>query len=414
MIRRFLLLGLAVYLSTVLQAADWTRFRGPNGSGASQDDLPSEWKESDYAWKVAIPGDGHSSPIVSKGKIFLQSASSDGQKRNLICFDATTGKILWNKDVPAKPIPKEQKIHPKSSSCSSTPAADGERVFTVFWDGKGLELIAWDYDGKKLWNKELGSFASEHGAGLSPVTYSGKVYVNLDQDKKAEVIAFDAKTGDEKWRQKRQPLRACYSCPTFIEGPGEPQMLVANTSGITSYNPDTGKEKWHWDWVFTGKKGGLRNVGGPVLHDGVCYAISGDGGGDRHMVAVTTDGTKKLLWEQKKGTPYVPSPIALGKYLFWVTDKEGTVVCVDAKTGKEAWSDRIGGGSQFFSSPVLAKDKIYAINEKGTVFVVKASGESFESLGKVELKESVIASPAIADGKLIIRGEKHLFCVGKK
>jgi outer membrane protein assembly factor BamB len=414
MARRFLLLGLVMALSSLAPAADWTRFRGPNGSGISTDALPSEWKESDYLWKVTIPGVGNSSPIVCQGKIFLQSATADGQQRRLICFDAKTGKVLWNKEVAARPIPKEQKIHPLNSTCSSTPATDGERVYTIFWDGRGLNLIAWDYEGKTLWNKELGTFASEHGAGLSPVVYGGKVYVNLDQDRKAEIIAFDAKTGEEKWRQKRQPLRACYTCPAILEGQGQTQLIVANTSGITSYHPDTGKENWHWEWVFTGKKGGLRNVGGPILHEGVVYALSGDGGGDRHMVAVTSDGNKKLLWEAKKGTPYVPSPIAMGNYLFWVTDKEGTAVCVDAKTGKELWAERLGGGGQFFSSPVLAKDKIYAINEKGTVFVFKASGDAFERLGKIDLKETVIATPAIADGKLIIRGEKHLYCVGKQ
>src|SRR5262245_14791532 len=169
--RRIALLSFLLAVPTLI-AADWDRFRGPAGLGTAGDKtIPVSFGPKDALWKTPIPGRGNSSPIVSKGKIFLQTASDDGSKRSLICVDATTGSVEWSKDVKGS----MGKIHNKNSMASSTPAADGERVYTVFWDGRRISLSAWDFTGKQLWNRDLGSYASQHGAGLSPMVVGDKV-----------------------------------------------------------------------------------------------------------------------------------------------------------------------------------------------------------------------------------------------
>jgi outer membrane protein assembly factor BamB len=410
MILRLLLL-LSVGTLTGL-ADDWTRFRGPNGFGVSDaKTVPVTFSEKSYLWKAPLPGNGCSSPIVSRGLAIVQASSDNGASRSLIAIDAATGKTKWSKEFPGKNV----KVHAKSSLASGTAAADGERIFVTIWDGKTVDLHAFDYRGNELWKKPLGAYESQHGAGLSPIVVNDKVILNLDQDGRAEVIAFGAKTGDVAWRKSRTAFRACYTTPYVREQSGKKEVIVASTAGVTAYDPKDGAEVWSWSWTFSAKMP-LRNVGGPVEHGGLIFAVAGDGGGDRHMVAIRPgDAEKKaeLVWEKKKGTPYVPMLLARDGHLFWVADKENVAVCVEAKTGKELWQERLGGGAQVFSSPVMIDGKIYSANEKGTVAVFGA-GPTFELFAKNELKEEVYASPAVADGKLFYRGSKHLICIGTK
>jgi outer membrane protein assembly factor BamB len=414
-----LILALCVPLLT---AADWTRFRGPQGFGTAADkNVPVSFGPSDVLWKTPLPGHAHSSPIVSKGKVFLQTASDDANKRALVCIDAASGNVEWTREVKGA----FAKTHPKNSLASCTPAADGERVYTVFWDGKRISLSAWDYAGKQLWNRDLGTYVSQHGPGLSPIVVGDKVILNVDQDGLAEVQAYDAKSGQPAWKKSRTAYRACYTTPFVLERDGRTEVIVSSTAGVTAYDPKDGAVTWNWTWVWKGTAkakagpgGPLRQVGGPIYHDGMIFAISGDGGGDRHMVAIKAgtsgDVTETaLLWERKKETAYVPMPLARGDYVFWVSDKENKAVCVEAKTGKEVWNERLGGSAEVTASPVLIDDKIYSVADDGKVYVFAAEPK-FDLLATNDLKEAVSASPAVADGKLYIRGANHLFCIGKK
>ena len=425
-LRRLAILALLITTPT-LSAADWPRFRGPAGLGTADDKgVPVAFAPENFLWKTPIPGKGNSSPIVSKGKVFLQTATESN--RSLVCIDAVTGKILWGKAV------RGAKAHTneKNSLASSTPTADGERVYLVFWDGKNQSLTAWDYDGKQLWDQDLGGFISQHGPGLSPIVVGDKVIVNVDQDGLAEVKAFDAKTGALAWTKSRTAYRASYTTPFVRERDGKTEVIVSSTAGITAYDPKDGAAMWNWTWVWKadpnapalkgkakgGPGGPLRHVAGPILHDGLIFAVSGDGGGDRHMVAIKADNSgdvtdTALVWEKKRGTSYVPMVLARGEHLFWVTDKENLAVCVEAKTGKEVWNVRLGGRAAVTASPVMIDGKIYSVCEDGTVYVFAAEKE-FDLLAKNELKEAVYASPAIADGRLYIRGTSHLFCIGAK
>lgn len=400
-----------------LGAANWERFRGPNGVGVVEDPgIPIQFTDKDFVWKTAIPGVGNGSPIVWGDKLFLQAASADGKSRMMICIGTKDGNILWNRILPGNTA----KTNARGSLASSTPATDGERVYAYFWDGKNIAVHAWDFSGNPLWKYDLGAWTGNHGPGASLVVYDGKVFLLDDQgtefgDKgaKSEVVAIDAKSGKLAWKMVRKPNRACYATPMIVQESTGPQLLIATTEGLAGYDPKDGKEIWHWDWKFD--RMALRTVGSPVIGSGLAFVGSGDGSGARHMVAVKLGGkgdiTKSgLAWEEKKSLPYVPSMLFHKDHLYTINDK-GIAGCYDAKSGKELWNQRIGAA--FTASPVLINGNIYAIGEDGSVVVIAAEPK-FKKLGESRLTEPVSASPAVADGRLYVRGKNTLYAIGKK
>jgi outer membrane protein assembly factor BamB len=245
------------------------------------------------------------------------------------------------------------------------------------------------------------------------MVHGGKVYLNNDQDGAAVLIALEARTGQVAWQVKRPAFRACYSTPFVREdAEGKPELVVASTAGISGYEPDTGREKWHWSWHFSNMP--LRTVGSPVYSQGIVFAASGDGSGERHMVAVRAGGkgdvtATNLVWQRKRDFPYVPTILAYDDYLFYVNDL-GVASCRRALTGATIWSHRLE--SSVTASPVIVDGKMYVITEEGDVFVI-AAASTYKQLAKNALGEGVYASPAVADQRLYIRGVKHLFCIGK-
>jgi outer membrane protein assembly factor BamB len=406
-----LVLGSWVVCCSGVNADSWSRFRGPNGTGIAADrDVPVKWNGADgVLWKKSIPGTGNSSPVIWGERLFLQSASSDGHERTLWCLAATDGKVIWSRAVPGA----KARTHAKNTLASSTPAVDGERVYALFWDGHDVSLTGFSMAGDLLWQRDLGSFTSQHGPGASPMVYKDKVILMNDQDGAAVLIALDARTGKPAWQAPRKAYRACYSTPFLLENPGDAvELIVASTGGITSYNPMTGKENWNYAWEFAGMP--LRTVASPIYHAGMIFANSGDGGGARHTLALKIDdreGPKKvsLAWEEKKTFPYVPTMLAYGDFLFYVNDS-GHAGCCVAATGKTVWLESLGGNMT--ASPVLIDGKIYAINENGTVYVY-AAADHYKLLAKNSIGESVLATPAVAENRLYIRGKDHLFCIGK-
>jgi outer membrane protein assembly factor BamB len=398
-------------LSGAAPAADWPRFRGPNGAGVTTDrDVPVKWSDKkNILWKADLPGTGNSSPIIWGDKLFVESASD--KQRLLLCVDVKNGEIIWQQAINGSTTKK----HPKNSFASSTPAADGERVYAAFWDGSNLFLAAYSFKGDPLWNKDLGEYDSQHGVGQSPIVWEDKVILVNDNDKAAAVLAFDAKTGKPAWRADRKSFRACYSTPLLHEKEkGVTELIVASTAGVTSYDPKDGSENWNWTWVFD--KAPLRTVSSPVLADGLVIAGGGEGpAGARHTVAVKLGGKgdvskTHLAWEQKSDFPYVPCLLVSGDYLYFVNDA-GFAQCRSLKDGDKVWSERLGGA--FSSSPILIDGKIYAINEDGVAYVFEASPK-YRLLAKNTLGEPVMATPAVADNKLYLRAQSHLYCIGSK
>lgn len=410
MLRVLLLLGFGIGCVWDATASNWPRFRGPNGTGVSQDkDVPVAWTDkSGLVWKTPIPGVGNSSPVVWGNQLFMQSADNKGKERLLLCLNTTNGKVQWSKSLPAA----FSKTHARNSLASSTPATDGERVYAMIWDGKDVFLYAFDMKGKQLWKYGMGSFKSQHGAGASPIVCQDKVILNNDQDGKAEVIAVDAKTGKFAWKVTREAYRTCYSTPFLLETKDKStQLIVLSTAGITSYDPQNGKQNWHWSFTFDGMA--LRTVGSPIYSDGMIFATGGDGSGLRHASAIKVGDkgdvtSTNLLWENKKTLPYVPTLLAQGEHIYFVNDL-GVAGCCEAKTGKIVWTERIGAMN---ASPVLINGNIYAASEDGYVYVFPAAPE-FKLLAKNSVGEPVVATPAVADNRLYIRGKTHLYCIGK-
>ncbi len=391
-------------------AGPWSRFRGPNGSGISTDkSIPVQWSEKDgFLWKTAIPGLGNSSPITWGNLVFVQSATPDGKERLLLCLDLIDGKILWSRSVSGA----KTGMHPKNTFASSTPATDGLRVYALFWDGKAQLLNAYDLQGNPQWTRNLGGFVSQHGAAASPIVYDNKVFLANDQDGVATLIALNASTGQVAWQAPRRAFRACYSTPFVLELPGRPpELIVSSTAGITSYDPRTGTPHWDYEWHFSGMA--LRTVGSPLYHDGLLIANSGDGGGARHTIAIRppeADGkAASLVWEKTRTFPYVPTMLIWGDHLYFVNDL-GLASCCEAKTGKEVWTQRLG--TAVCASPILIDGKIYSANEDGAIYVFAAE-LTFKLLAKNSLGEPVIATPAVAEHRLLVRGKNHLYCIGK-
>jgi outer membrane protein assembly factor BamB len=396
-------------------AADWTRFRGPNGTGIVDGVVPTEFTLTEnLAWKAKLPGVGHGSPIVLGDKLILQTSAADATTRTILCLSTQDGKELWAHTTAGKPA----HMHKKNNFGSPTPCSDGERIYATEWDGTQVNLTALDLNGKELWKKPLGEFANEHGFGHSPMVHDGTVYFNFDQQGEAALLAFDAKTGERKWIAKRQGYRACYTVPMVLERKGKPaEIIVGSTTTVDGYDPKSGKPNWTYtvQWEKGGKP--LRAIGQPMISDGHIVVCFGEGGSGRYMVAVKADGTGDVtatgkVWDLKKGTPYVPGAIVYQDHLYWVTD-DGIGTCAVANTGEIKWTERVlpKGAS---SSLLLVGDTLLILGEDGASAAFPARPTWAGEVKKSTVAEPVFATPAAANGKLYIRGRDHLFCIQRK
>ena len=400
-----------LFVTSVASAEDWPGWRGPRADGTVKDQgFPLTWNSKENVkWKLELPGTGHSSPVVSRGKVFVAGCVEADKTRVLYCADRATGKLLWTKSAVVSGLEFK---HSENSWASSTPATDGERVYITFFDKPQMRVFCFDFDGKLLWEKIPGEFHSVHGFCSPPVLYNDLVIVNGDQDapkdKGAYIVALDKKTGEEKWRADRPNKLRSYCPPVVVEADGKKQLVLTGSKCVASYSPDTGKQNWIIDGPTE------QFVSSMVMHDGVLLLTAGF---PQHWImAIKPDGTGNVtkthvLWSKKGEGGYVPSPVAHDGKLFLVDDS-GVASCWDVKTGKPFWKERLSG-KKHHASAVAADGRIYLTSSEGITFVLKA-GEEFELLAKNPLGEPVFASPAFSDGDIFIRGTKHLWCIGGK
>ena len=422
MTRRLLIavLSLAAFVSTGA-AADWLQFRGPNNNARSDDKgVPDKWSEKEnVVFKTKLPGLGTSSPITVGDAIFLTCYSGYGETvenpgdqkdllRHVVCLDRKTGVIRWTKEI--KPVLPESTYRAGNDSwhgyASSTPASDGQHLFVFF--GK-TGVFCFDLKGNQVWSKSVGTGTTGWGSATSPVLYKDLVIVNASIESGA-VVALNKKDGKEEW--KIPNIRSAWSSPILVDVPGGKVEMVMNLPGqpgkIKGFDPATGKELWNCQGIPDGYI-----CPSAISHDGIVYAI---GGRKATSVAVKAGGTGEVkpLWTTSAGSN-VTSPIFHDGHIYWIKENGGIAYCVEAATGKQVYGERVQGAGRTYASAAYADGKVYYVTQNATTFVVSAKPK-FEliSMNRLEDTSRTNASPVIDNGRLLIRTDKHLYCIGKK
>ena len=394
---KLLILLLLLLSPNALLAENWPCWRGPRLDGTSiEKDIPVHWSAtSNVIWKTEVPGVGHASPIVWNDRIFTVSAIADQEARVLLCFDRTTGKILWQKTVLMAPFESKHKLN---SHASSTPATDGELVYVAFLDRKEMLAAAYDFSGNQKWLVRPGPFNSMHGFCSSPILFKDKVIVNGDHDGDSYLVALDRATGKTIWKTPRQNKTRSYCAPLIRELDGRTQMVLSGDKSVASYDPANGNLHWLIDGPTD------QFVASPVYNEKANLLFVSGGYPDHHILALTPKG--KIVWRTNRGVAYVPSPISVGDFFFIVSDS-GIAHCFEATTGKIMWNERMG---EHHASLVSANGLVYFLNDDGVMNVVRAARD-FTPVAKNDIGERTFASPAISQGQLFLRSDKHLFCI---
>jgi outer membrane protein assembly factor BamB len=403
--------------------SDWTRFRGPNGSGiAAGARPPTTWNESqNVKWKVALRGPGSSSPIVVGHRIFVTcwTGYGDGKEndpgklnRHVICVDRVTGKELWVRDVPAESnVDFYSGYLQEHGFASHTPVSDGERVYVYF--GKGGAL-AYDLDGTELWRVNLGSAANAKnwGSASSPILYQDKVIISASEESHA-VYALDKKTGKELWKSEADSLEYSFGTPVLAEHAGRTDLLLNVPEELWALNPDTGKLRW---FAETGLPGNI--APSVVCGDGVAYAFGGFPRLGAVGVRLGTKGnaTTNVMWNSNNST-YIPTPVLQAERLFFASDA-GFATCLDAKTGALIFKERLPGasatgrGKPFYAAAVLADGNVFAVSRYNGTFVFAAQPEfKLIAHNKLNDESQFNATPAISGRQMLVRSDRFLYCL---
>jgi len=415
-----------------LDAAEWPRFRGPNGSGIdSSTEAPTDLSEKSQQWSVEIPGSGHGSPVLWDDRIFLLSAVPEispepapksaakgkGKKKGkgkpgavayqwlTLCLDRNTGETIWEKKFDQRKF----KGHRFNSAASSTPAVDAERVVFAWGTADQLTVVSLSHDGDLHWRRDLGPVVGGHGFGGSPILYNDLVVLNNDQEKESgNLFALHAKSGGVAWEVKRKSQRISYSVPCVYEANGREVIVFVNWQhGFTAINPKNGAVIA--DKSVFNTETNERAISSPIVTRGLIIGTCGFTANPKHCVAMRLTDTDEWeeVWRIERNVPHIPSLIAVGDLAFLIDDS-GIGTCVDSLTGEEKWKERIPGvEGSIFGSPVSDGKHIYFADESGNVHVIAASG-TFQFVSKNSLGELCRTTPAIADGAVILRTETRL------
>jgi outer membrane protein assembly factor BamB len=431
--RAVLVLALASALASLASSSaaddgsrDWPQWRGPLGTGvAPHADPPVEWSESkNVAWKVEIPGRGHSTPVVWGSRIFLSTAIAVGEPKTpeprpgehhnlravrhqrfvVLALDRGDGSIAWQRTVgEATPI---EGGHETGSFASASPVTDGRAVYS-FFGSHGLYALDWD--GELLWKTDLGDMQTlhGHGEGASPALYGDTLIVNWDHEGPSFLVALDKRSGKEIWRTPRDEPSS-WATPIVVEHAGRPQVIVSGTNRLRGYNLATGEVIW--------EHGGLSSniVASPVAADGMVFA--GSSYDTQAMLAIRLAGARgditgkeQLVWSRNQGAPYVPSPLLYRGSLFYLRHYQGVLTRVVASTGVDRpGAIRLPGIRNVYASPVAAAGRIYLTDQEGVTLVL-ADGDEPENLALNRLDDRFDASAAIAGDDLFLRGERYLY-----
>lgn len=407
---------------------DWPRWRGPLDNGIARGDAPVEWNESkNIAWKAAIPGRGHSSPVIWGDRIFLTTAvptspiQTPGGGRGpgggagagvehkfvVMALDRNTGKILWEQTATVA-APHEGYHQRYGSFASNSPVTDGKRLY-AFFGSRGL--YAYTLDGKSVWKKEFPPMKVrlQFGEGVPTVLHGDRLLLNFDQESDSYLVALDKSNGKELWRVARDE-QSSWSPPFVVEHAGRKQVILAASNKVRAYDLASGKVIWECGGL------GSNVIPAPVTQNGVVYVMSGHRNPNLMAIQLGRDGdlTGTILWSNQRGNSYTPSPVLADGKLYFISDS-GMLSCLNAATGEPYYlQQRLPKPYSFKASPVAVNGKLYLSTENGDIVVVKM-GEKFEVLATNSMGDQMfIASPAVAGGSLYLRGPDTLYCVRRQ
>lgn len=410
-----------VCMSAGLAAAegDWAYWRGPNADGMAVGDAPLRWSEAaGIKWKAAVPGTGLSSPVVWGDRLFLTTAvptTAAGAARKdglvehrfvVLCYDRKTGAELWQR-VARVATPHEPHHAGYGSFASNSPVTDGKHVY-AFFGSRGL--YAYTLDGQLVWQKDFGRLTMfmTFGEGAWTWIENDTLLVVVDHEGDSFLVALDKLTGRERWRAPRQGNNN-WSGPYVTRVNGRKQVIVSATREVVGYDLDTGKRVW---WA---RGLGLNTIPQPVAADGLAFVMSGYRNPNLMAITLGREGdltdTDAIVWQNQRGNSYTPSPVLHEGILYVLTDS-GTLSAFDAKTGKPHYrQQRLPQPYQFKASPVGANGKLYLASETDDIIVVRM-GPKFEVLATNTLPgQTFIATPAIVDGEIYVRGQNTLFAI---
>jgi outer membrane protein assembly factor BamB len=382
----------------------WPRWRGPSGQGLAADSgYPDRWSDKqNVLWRTSVPGRGHSSPIVWADRVFLTTAYNDG-RASVIAYRRSDGRQLWETFGPDR---SPESMHFKNSHASATATTNGSAIFASFGN-KGL--VAVDFDGKLRWHRSLGRIDNYHGTAGSPLLYKDKVILFQDHAGGGFVTALSANDGRPLWRTDRAGSVG-WSTPIAIRAFDHDEIIVSSQSRVHAYDPESGKEIWSC-------RGNLFEViPTPVVGHGLVFCSSGRAG---PTLAIKPGGkgdvtNTHVAWQSPRGSPFVPSPLLYGEYLYLVNDMTSIATSFHAPSGKLMWQGRLGVATRegFSASPVGADGKVFFTNDDGETFVLRA-GATFELLHVNRLNAQVLASPALVDRKWYFRTDRELLAIGQ-
>ncbi len=410
----------------------WPQWRGPLGTGvAPRANPPLEWSEDkNIRWKLALPGKGHSTPVVWGDRIFLTAAIPSGgqvpppagrrpgahdglpmvrrQSFAVLAVDRRDGKIVWQRTV-RELIPNEG-IHYTGSFASNSPVVDGEHLF-AFFGSYGVYSL--DLDGELLWETDLGDMQTKHGHGEggSPVLHDDTLIINWDHEGQSFVVAFDKRNGKQRWKVERDEPTS-WATPVVVEHDGKHQVIISGTKRVRGYELATGRVIWE----CAGLSANI--VASPVAADGMVYA--GSSYDTRNLLAIRLDdatgditGTNRVVWTRSRGTPYVPSPLLYGDALYFLYHYQGILTRLRVKTGEDHPGPlRLGGIGNVYASPVAAAGRVYVTDLDGATLVI-SHDDNPKALALNLLDDSFSASAAIAGRELFLRGEQYLYCIAE-
>src|SRR2546421_819411 len=388
-------------------AEDWPQFRGISGQGiCNEKDLPTSWSirtGQNILWKAPLPrsDNPYSSPIVCKGKVITTINMNAGREHHVLCFDSANGKPLWDRIVPPGPWTLTDL---RGGYAAPTPACDGQRIFAFFGS---CVLAALDMEGQPLWRYEFKDTAFDVAVGTSPILYKDLLIICADQNqKKSRIIAFERSTGAVKYEVPRPNVSYAHSTPVVAEGGGKSQLLVGANGALQGGNPENGQVIW---WC---KSDG--DAASPVWKENLAYIDSGRGSaGIAVDITGAGDVTKtNLKWRTEKPIPEsLSSAVIWGQYIYRL-QTPGVLRCIDLKSGRDVYTQRLEGASAW-SSPIVTADGLIYLASSRTTFVVKA-GPKFELIATNPLDDPNHASGAVADGRIYLKGQKFIYCIAQQ